>query len=917
MRSIRWFSWPTALLLPSLALATNPPTTITLKKPAAAAIVPVRPDTFSWHDAQPRPTIPGSSPARLAPYQLQVTKDATFPTVTPTVFPIPPSYPYAINSFVNDSVLAAGPMVFVLDPNALYYWRVFIPTDSGGDGSFAQGSFTTGDQPPEIPVLESPSINAQDIFQGQKFVWHKSDRAVNYRLQIAFDNGFTVGVQDTLVSDTTGSFPSLAYHQVYYWRVRGENTGGPGIWSLVRGLVTTIAPPAKPVMIYPADNAVNASLPGGFSWNQLPVDGWHLQVATDTGFTNLVYVDSTSLVGNAVGATATGLDSGLTYYCRLRGKNSGGVSPWSDWRRFTTYGHVPLRIAPVTGANDVPLRPTFKWSRVPQAASYGLIIAEVRFEGYVQYHDTVINIQSGITDTAYQSDPLPAGHVFVWYAGAAISQQTSFSDYGIFTNVPPLPGPPILKTPAQDSQNVEASYGYFQWDSAPIDPAHGTSAGYRFQLSAENAFAAPLLDSILPFSGLLLTGRLSPGTRYYWRVLATNGNGPGDWSVPSGFTTTPNAPAAPALVSPASNSDSESLTPTLRWRASTGATQYIVALESFVDTDFVELRKDTLTDTSVTVGPLNCDQYYSWSVVALNAGGKGYSVFRGFRTLPDLPGKVVLMKPANGSQNVSIAPTLVWDTVRDAYDFRLVASASADFGSPVIDTLISPEDSNVFAIKGLANDTKYHWRVRSENLAGPGAWSDPFEFTTIVRLPDPVTLVFPAQGETVTGDSTRALWRVGVPNADRYWVAVSKDSAFSGQFIDTAVTDTGKEVRYSAAPGTYWWKVKAHNVAGWGEFSPKQSFIVADPGIGILPKDFKSQFVEFTGGSQLRYGLLKPGHVTIRMFDFRGSLRAVPMDGDQPAGQHDLILPALPRGVYYLSFRAGDFRRQARVLLDR
>jgi len=423
-----------ALLFPALAFAAFTPSThIILKLPAEGSVVPLRPDRFAWHDDSTRPTVPGSNPPHAAPYRLRICTEPGFPSEAPTVFPIDPLPPYAIDTYVYDTVLDVAAMHAPLSPNTTYYWGVSIPADSGGDVSIARGSFITEDLPLS-PELESPADSEVNVPLGRAFVWNKSDRATRYRLQVAFDYAFTTGVLDTLVSDTAATFPSFAYNQFYYWRVRGEN--------------------------------------------------------------------------------------------------SGGVSPWSEVRRFTVIG--------------------------------------------------------------------------------------------------PVPGRPLLKTPAKDSLTVDTTYVHFLWENAPVDSTHGQPLESRVQLATDTYFSAPILDTL------------------------------------------------------------------------------------FIPID------------SIAIGP-----------------------------------------------------------------------------------------------KGLVGDTRYFWRVRGENTAGPGPWSDVFTFTTI-----------------------------GSPAA-------------------------------------------------------------------ILPKDFTLRFLDAPGGSHLSYGLPKATHVTVRLHDFRGVLRAMPLDGEQPEGIHELSLPALPRGVYYLSFRAGDFRRQTRVILDR
>jgi hypothetical protein len=579
------------------------------------------------------------------------------------------------------------------------------------------------------------------------------------------------------------------------------------------------------------------------------------------------------------------------------------VSEWAA-RSFTTLGHVPRLLLPAFGTANVSLNPTLIWSKVPQAASYGLMIVRMQGQNGSITYDTVITIASGINDTAHQVGPLQPGGNYQWYVGSVIPSETSWSLNGFFSTIPPAPGAPILKIPAPDTQGVLSAFCLFSWNP---DVSSGLAQTYHVQVSADTAFASAVLDTTVTVPGFMLIARLSPLTRYYWRVQGSNATGPGAWSQRSTFVTAPGIPAAPAIISPVNNSKAEPLSPVLRWHSSLFAVKYVVKLQSFIDTGLVTVVQDTLTDTSLAVGPLLANHSYFWSVQSLNAQGGNLS-FAGFSTLPPLPAKPTTLFPAPGAVDVAASPKLAWTDEAQAYDYHVVISRAADFSAPVLDTTFENLDTT-FAAKGLVNDVTYYWRVRGENTAGAGAWSEA-SFTTIVRLPDTVTLVFPLASDTLRSDSVKSVWRASGPKVDRYWIAVSQDSTFASAFADTAVTDTSRIERFGSADGAYWWKVKAHNAAGWGGFGRAQRFTVAKVVAVLPPKDFSLKVSGLAGGTDLRYALPKAARVRIRVFDFKGGLRAFPVDAEQAPGRYALRLPGLPGGFYFLSFQAGPFHRE-------
>lgn len=177
---------------------------------------------------------------------------------------------------------------------------------------------------------------------------------------------------------------------------------------------------------------------------------------------------------------------------------------------------------------------------------------------------------------------------------------------------------------------------------------------------------------------------------------------------------------------------------------------------------------------------------YTLTLSAYNSGDSATSVSY-FKTVPPAPATPTLARPATESINQGISPTLAWNLAARAVNHRLQVSLTADFAAPLRDTVIQTD--TLIALTSLANDLKHYWRIAAVNPGG-SAWSETWNFTTIVALPAPMTLLLPALGDTLKADSLLAVWNSGTPKADRYWVEVSRDSAFTYAVTDTSLTDT-------------------------------------------------------------------------------------------------------------------------------
>ncbi|MCL4868882.1 MAG: S8 family serine peptidase [Anaerolineae bacterium] len=93
------------------------------------------------------------------------------------------------------------------------------------------------------------------------------------------------------------------------------------------------AAPAAPTLVSPANGATGTSLTPTLVWNAVPnATSYNLQVATDPGFTNIVY--SNTVVGTS--DTTTTLNINTTYYWRVQAVNVCGTGVSSATFNFTT-----------------------------------------------------------------------------------------------------------------------------------------------------------------------------------------------------------------------------------------------------------------------------------------------------------------------------------------------------------------------------------------------------------------------------------------------------------------------------------------------------------------------------------------------------------------------------------------------------
>lgn len=170
--------------------------------------------------------------------------------------------------------------------------------------------------------------------------------------------------------------------------------------------------------------------------------------------------------------------------------------------------------------------------------------------------------------------------------------------------------------------NASATTAYFEWGTSSTLPTSSTTSSQTV-----GSGTAPASVSAN------LTG-LTPGTTYYFRVVAQNNAGTQKGSILSFTTPAAIIPAAPSLLSPSDGVSNMSIRPTLSWNPSVGASSYRVQVSessSFTTTIFDD---STITSTARQVGPLASNRTFYWRVSAKSTSGSGsFSNPRQFRTL--------------------------------------------------------------------------------------------------------------------------------------------------------------------------------------------------------------------------------------------------------------------------------------------
>lgn len=365
-----------------------------------------------------------------------------------------------------------------------------------------------------------------------------------------------------------------------------------------------------------------------------------------------------------------------------------------------------------------------------------------------------------------------------------------------------------------NSSTVFPSEVSFAW--TPIS----TAESYRLQVSKSSSFSSGniTIDNIKSLSHVL--PQLDQNSTYFWRVRASNSNGPGTYSAVRTFTTgsATAIPGTTVLLSPTDGKSDVILTPELKWAKVPGTTTYRVQISTNASFSSVVFDQSNVTSSSqVVTSKLSENTTYYWRVRASNSSGNGsYSQVGSFKTLSysTLPGPTLLVRPAHNTTVHPVSILLEWETNPLAESYILQVSTSSSFSTYVINEKNITKTS--YFIENLNSNTTYYWRIRPVNRTGTGSTSSVFMLYTsqFTSPPNRVTLKEPVEDSNIFSTTIGFSWEKEATSKS-YRLQVSASSDFSTLTADlSGITNTSQNVSGLKSNTQYFWRVYGNNEAG-------------------------------------------------------------------------------------------------------
>lgn len=528
--------------------------------------------------------------------------------------------------------------------------------------------------------------------------------AISYVIKRSTSAGGPYSTIQTGISVTTYSDYSVTNGTTYYYVVQAATSGGNSANSNQISVT--------PISSFAISGNVTAPNQVTLTWNAAAGASSYTvkQSTTLAGSSTGTTVASCTAIASTVCVINSGLTNGTTYYYTVFANNVGvGSSASNNTSEVaSTPFNTPFTTV-VAGTNQVVIN----WSSIPNATNYNIYVATV--SGNAISGGVLATGCSSISANTCTATGLTNGTKYYFGLVASLSTGGSFNSGEVFAT-------PIGSFDITAATGLSATSAQISWGSAVGATAYniiyGTTSG-SYSLSSGPFSTSPATIT-----------NLSPGTQYYFRVVATNGQG--NVNSNSEYATTLVTTPPTNLTATASSSTVINLT----WNVSPGTAAITYDVQSSNSTGgpytsvscSVSISGSTATcvDSNVTAG----NKYY-YVVKATTAGGNSANSSEASAVTPTtIPSGLV------GTASTSTSVYLFWTASSGTdpiyYSLKRANNSGGPYSVVVGCTNITSASCTDSSVTSGSN---YYYVVSASNAAGTTANSTELALTSQASPP--------------------------------------------------------------------------------------------------------------------------------------------------------------------------------------
>lgn len=408
-----------------------------------------------------------------------------------------------------------------LSPNTQHTYRIRAVNAGGaGEWSAPLTSYTLPD-PPAVPGIPAGNPLQTEI----TVMWEGVAKATAYDIEV---DGHTV----TLGNVTSYTHVGLAPETPHTYRVRAKNAGGTSEWSERLTVQTLPYPPEIPAGLSAELSIHSVQL----NWNaseravayEIEVDGFLYDNGSSTQYLH------------------EGLDALSTHTYRVRAKNAGGKSGWSQPLTIKTHPEKPDQPGNILTTADAASI-TLTWYEVPHAEIY-----EIELDGdAVESTERPQYVHSGLDSESLHTYRIRAKNI------------SGYSEWSAPVKMLTLPsgsgtGPMSLTNMAAVVTNASIT---LSWDTV--------APGANYEIEVDGELQSIGQDTIYQHTGL------TANEFHTYKIRMKQEDGLDYWVAILALSTLPNPPDAPDHIDAFASDQSITLT----WDKADGATSYDIEID--------------------------------------------------------------------------------------------------------------------------------------------------------------------------------------------------------------------------------------------------------------------------------------------------------------------------------------------------
>jgi subtilisin-like proprotein convertase family protein len=590
-----------------------------------------------------------------------------------------------------------------------------------------------------------------------------------------------------------------------------EATASTGTQSQMVMLNIEPATPATPVLLTPADEAVDQSTSPQFSWEVADfAKSYDIEIATDVDFVNIV--DSQNGLEDPQYTPAQALEGNTTYFWRVRANSPCGSSPFSETFSFTTSDEICESVASENVPLEIPnnqvvtITSDLKFEQAGTITDINLTGLEIT---HTWVNDLIVEITSPDGTTVRVLNQ-PCGEE----DNVSISFDDESSDaYGTFP-CPPTDGnayQPFEALSAFDGENPDGTWTLSVEDVVNEDGGLLLSWGLEICYEAGDGELAVMVNAEDVSCPDASDGSLL--------AIATGGTGnyTYDWSNGAMDAEVNDVGAGVYFVTVSDGNTSVTGTGIID--------EPSTIMLDFDITDATSAGDDGAIDLVVSGGTPGYSFLWSNDATSQNLSGLAtgtYSVTVTDDNGCEMTGSATVGTMEEGcvpavASSISVDGTTVtidWNAVPDADRYRI---RWRPVGSPTWQqiTILAPASTNTFT--GLLPDTEYEFQFKTRCTSETTPWG-PLDFFTTGDGPiGPVCGAW-APDMVTPGSSTVTITYDPQPGADRYGLRYRVADS-GGDWIRVVSLTTTIELTGLASGTIYEYNTRTRCPGGWTAWS--------------------------------------------------------------------------------------------------